>query len=71
MTENLPHIAKKTEKSNFWSWAKVTNTLQRYDPGTKSVRHKIDCMFGQGAFKTLRYYETPDGEKARTAEIKL
>jgi len=52
----------------FWPNAKVTNTLRRYDPGTKKTRQKIDMMFGRGAFLGLRRYEH-EGSKKISIEI--
>ena len=58
-----------SDKKPFWPYAKQTNTSRRYDPGTTKYRHKIDLIFGKGAFRGLRRFEGPGREKRITIEI--
>ena len=67
----MPHIANKKNVFNYWSWATVTNTIQRWGPGAAKYRHKYDLMFGKGKFRRVRHYKGPGGEIRKTIEIEV
>jgi len=59
------------KNKRFWSWAKVTHSLKRFDPGAAKYRHKYDMLFGYGKFIRVRRYKGPGGEIRRTVEIEI
>ena len=69
--ETFDTCSKGNEKKRFWSWAKVTNSLSRFDPGTAKYRQKFDLMFGRGKLRRVRHYKGPDGERRVTVEIEV
>ena len=59
---------KDTEpKPYFWSWARVTNSLKRYDPGCAKYR----MIYGEKFIRLRRYKDPRTGEKKRTVEIEI
>ena len=59
------------DKKSFWSWAKVTHSLKRNDPGVEKYRLKYDFLLGTGKFRRFRRYKGPGGEVKRTVEIEI
>ena len=69
--ETIDTYIKETEKKWFWSRAKCTHSLTRFDPGTTKYRQKFDLMFGRGKLRRVRHYKGPDGERRVTVEIEV
>lgn len=68
MISNSLHIAKK---QSFYPGAKVTNSLNPFDPGTAKYRHKASIMAGPGKLVKVRKYKGEDGSRRITIEVEI
>ena len=55
--------------ANFFSVAKVTNSLNPFDPGTAKYRHKASILVGSDKLVKVRHYKDKHGCKRVTIEI--
>jgi len=68
MKNNSLHIAKK---KSFYAGAKITNSLNPFDPGTAKYRHRAQVLVGSGKLVKVRKYQGGDGNKRTTIEVEI
>lgn len=51
----------------FWSYAKCTHSLKRYDPGCAKYR----MIYGEKFIRLRRYKDPRTGERRKTVEVEI